>query len=547
MFNKNKGGNLELYDGLTCPKTFFEQFTLICLFENWTDTNDKAGIVLKAFLKGKALTAYNTAVVDNKKTIADISAVIITACEKSLESKMAKFTERRQKQNESLASYSHELNKLLIEAMPTIGATERQAIVRSQIISNAPVEMKEMLKLSATLGGDAFVKYVNQCDEVTSHKTTYSTQTLIKEEPIDVNYMNTNSGFYGNRNQRGGYSNTTSRISNGSNKNNYFDGICYNCDVRGHRLVDCPARAAEIKATLQQQRGNSSNYNNYRGNSEGRNYISNGYSNRAGNNNRQSTNRQGGGSGGGGSNGTNNANHNAVEVEQASNTFQEDGQFPWFNNADNFMTEMVEITSLETKLLKITTRIELFKDVVIYPHTLLDCGSNYSFISPSMFTGKNKFALNYNEDQIETKQFRINAAMGMPEICSCKVVNAKIKIGSWEGYTKFVISDMVTKHEALLGRDFFVQNKVVIDHGKDTLSIQENTIHISQLESRPMHDYNQEIIDLRNEVQRLQILREKESLINNKHKEQIDQNPIIVENSRASNGKLNATHIVDVD
>ncbi len=289
MFNKNKGGNLELYDGLTCPKTFFEQFTLICLFENWTDNNDKAGIVLKAFLKGKALTAYNAAILDNKKSIADISAVIITACEKSLESKMAKFTERRQKHNESLASYSHDLNKLLIEAMPTIGATERQAIVRSQIITNAPAEMKEMLKLSATLGGDAFVKYVNQCDEVTCHKTTNGTQNLIKDEPIDVNYMNTNTNYYGNRNQRGGgYSNTTSRISSGSNKSNYFDGICYHCDARGHRLVDCPARAAEIKATINKQRGNGNYNNNFRVNSDGRyNNNSSGYSNRGGNNSRK--------------------------------------------------------------------------------------------------------------------------------------------------------------------------------------------------------------------------------------------------------------------
>lgn len=356
---------------------------------------------------------------------------------------MAKFTERRMKPNESLATYSHELNRLLNEAMPSINGVEKQAIVRSQIITHAPNDMKEMLKLSATLGGEAFTKYVNQCDSTISFQTSTS---LIKDEPVDVNYMNTNSGARNNynnnynRSQRGGYTNTASKISNGSNANNYFDGVCYNCDERGHRLVDCPSRAAEIKATMQQQR----NYNNQRNNnsnSSGTYRNNNNYnqnSNKRGSSNSYINNSQK----------RADANNNNVEAAQETNeNTQNEFQFPWYNNAEHNMTEMVEVTSIETKLLKITTQITLFGSITLYPLTLLDCGSNYSFISPAMFDAKNMVIMNDNSQLIETKQFKINGAIGGPAICTCKVVNAKIKIGSWEGSWKFVISDLVNKHE----------------------------------------------------------------------------------------------------
>lgn len=211
-------GNYELYDGTSCPKKFFEQFNIQCSFEGWTDDDSKASICLKAFLKGKALIAYETAWTANKRNLADFSIAIIAACDKPIEAKMAKFTERKQKQGESLSKHSQELNVLLQEAMPTLGLIERQSIVRSQLITNAPKSIKEMLKLSATLGGEAFNKYVNQCDDITTVNAYAG--AMIKEEPIDSNYMNTanrsnnfNNRYTNSYTNKSSYSNNRSPIS----------------------------------------------------------------------------------------------------------------------------------------------------------------------------------------------------------------------------------------------------------------------------------------------------------------------------------------------
>jgi len=117
---------------------------------------------------------------------------------------------------------------------------------------------------------------------------------------------------------RGGYANTTSRISNGSNAYNYFDGVCYNCDERGHRLIDCPSRAAEVKANMQQQRSNNSQRNyignngyGYNGSYKNNNYTNNNTNNKRGsgyNNNKNNNNNK-----------RNIVNNNNVETEPQTN------------------------------------------------------------------------------------------------------------------------------------------------------------------------------------------------------------------------------------
>lgn len=508
MFSaSSRMGNYELYDGATCPKKFFEQFNITCLFEGWTDEDNKASICLKAFLKGKALIAYDTAWAAQKRTLEDFCTAIVAACDKPIEAKMAKFTERKQKHGESLSKYSQELSLLLQEAMPTLGLIERQSIVRSQLITNAPNNIKEMLKLSATLGGDAFNKYVNQCDDISSSNVHAS--TLIKDEPIDSNYMNSNGRFNNSNNRnnnsytnRNAYSYNRSPISNGSHSSNYFDGQCHACDQRGHRLVDCPQRAAEVKNSL---RSNSSRRGSY-SNSNNTNQFRNGPSNNQQNggyrpNYKYSPNNQ---SSHVNQATANNNNLDAMDINQDHLSI--DQGFPWFNNAENNMLNM-EINSNETKLLRITIELKLFGVISIYPHTLLDCGSNYSFLSPTMLTDDDWKVLNKFDCEIIRQQFKINGAVGQSMMSTCKIVKANVKIGSWKGEWSFVVSSMVTKHQCLLGRDFFQAHGMIIDHGKDVLKVKDHEIHISQLEARPSRDYNNEISALEERLAQLQILK----------------------------------------
>ena len=53
----------------------------------------------------------------------------------------------------------------------------------------------------------------------------------------------------------------------------------------------------------------------------------------------------------------------------------------------------------------------------------------------------------------------------------CAVVTLKVQIEDWVGEHEFIISDKLDDKEIILGRDFLRKNHVIIDHGKDNITL----------------------------------------------------------------------------
>ena len=84
-------------------------------------------------------------------------------------------------------------------------------------------------------------------------------------------------------------------------------------------------------------------------------------------------------------------------------------------------------------------------------NALLDGGSTHSFIS----TRINLISLsNANTNDIKSEKLIVQGATGSVE-SKCFIVNSNIEIGRWSGDHKFLVTESVCKHEAILGRDFF--------------------------------------------------------------------------------------------
>ena len=66
---------------------------------------------------------------------------------------------------------------------------------------------------------------------------------------------------------------------------------------------------------------------------------------------------------------------------------------------------------------------------------------------------------------------------------ACCLTSAQIQIGSWKGEHTFVLSGAVTKHEMILGRDFFVKHKVVVDHADNSMVIDNLQINVNTIQT----------------------------------------------------------------
>lgn len=278
-------------------------------------------------------------------------------------------------------------------------------------------------------------------------------------------------------------------------------------------MVDCPQRAAEVKESFQRNNNRRGGYNNgsINNSNQNRNYQGNNQSNSNGYKPNFKNNLNNNSNYNGNRVNANNNNLNAVDIDHNQDQSGNEQGFPWFNNAEHNMLQM-EVNSNETKLLRITIELNLFGVLTIYPHTLLDCGSNYSFLSPTMLSNDDWKVLQNFDNEIIRQQFKINGAVGQSIMSTCKILKAKVKIGSWQGDWTFVVSPLVTKHQCLLGRDFFQAHGIIIDHGKDLLIVKNHEIHISQLEARPSRDYNNEISALEERLAQLQELKHKDPL-----------------------------------
>ena len=174
-----------------------------------------------------------------------------------------------------------------------------------------------------------------------------------------------------------------------------------------------------------------------------------------------------------------NASTNVLQINEEQNN-----EWPFYASATTVEIQQISKQLTPTQLLKAPVRLTLFnQEQPQMVSALLDGGSSHSFISPSIM---NKLQLQVAADTknpiSERHNFVITSATGITK-SACSITNASFEIGSWKGNHSFIISGAVTKHEMIIGRDFFVKNRVIINHAENSLIIGEKLININTISS----------------------------------------------------------------
>jgi hypothetical protein len=144
---------------------------------------------------------------------------------------------------------------------------------------------------------------------------------------------------------------------------------------------------------------------------------------------------------------------------------QQDQEFPYFTaNLDTVDTNSWNGTTILKAVLAV-----------------MDGGSSHSFISPAVLTQVQlEIAGSKDSNLFTRKRVQINGATGSAK-SECCITEAKVQLGQWFGEHEFLISGAVTKHDMIMGRDFFKLHKVKIDHESDTAVIDGIQVYINSI------------------------------------------------------------------
>jgi hypothetical protein len=146
---------------------------------------------------------------------------------------------------------------------------------------------------------------------------------------------------------------------------------------------------------------------------------------------------------------------------------------------------------------------------------------------------------------VVTKEFLIEGAI-TSTVAKCKVVTVDVKLGSCCGEHQFIISNKVNKYDAVLGRDFFQMNNVLVNHGNDTIKIGEYKIELNSMASTPMN----KIDKVADGVSRLSNLVEQLIKLNMSNINSTTNDALIAENNsielkESENSKGTSTEVLD--
>lgn len=146
---------------------------------------------------------------------------------------------------------------------------------------------------------------------------------------------------------------------------------------------------------------------------------------------------------------------------------------------------------------------------------------------------------------VVTKEFLIEGAI-TSTVAKCKVVTVDVKLGSWCGEHQFIISNKVNKYDAVLGRDFFQMNNVLVNHGNNTIKIGEYKIELNSMASTPMN----KIDKVADGVSRLSNLVEQLIKLNMSNINSTTNDGLIAENNsielkESENSKGTSTEVLD--
>lgn len=486
---------LTIYNGLSAPEPFFKKFDIQALLNEWKSDSELIN-ALGFFLSGKAKAAYELTQMNQTGTALtvykEVKAAIIKACDLTTEQKLEIFSNRHPKSGESLRAYVQVLRDMIKSAMPEAKDTERECLVRAQILAHVPENIKQMIRLSSSMGTTTFDNYIQSLGEESIQPADASLETnafqASRNYGNSYNYNNNNRGGRSgmNRNYQNYNRNYNNNINNNNNSNsgdkfkssNYFNGDCYHCFENGHRAAQCPIKLQEIKDSrnIQSNRAQNSNQSSFN-----RNYNGQNRSNQRQNNNSNYDSNNYGTS-------NQNARDTSSNVTEASGG-QNSNSWPWQENdyaeardSKQYSCEIEEISSINTnvietnvntaKLLKNKVQIQFENCKTISSNALFDGGSDHCWISPNIISNECKQMVDKHKIK---KIFNIRGVLST-KVAECDVINARLTIGDWSGVQEFIISDHVTKYETVIGRDFLKMSKSIINHGRDVLIIGNTVI-----------------------------------------------------------------------
>ena len=488
-----------MYDGSTNPASFVEHFRLQALFQGWDSAAQLTSLPL--FLRGQAKENYDAIV--TKTAINDVLNELIKICAQPREVLLDEFFDRKLHHGESVSTFAKALKQLLSEAEPTMPNDNKKTLILRQLSKALPQHMQTQINFHATMPWNELLVNLDKSMPITANTQPqrWDSQTqqqipanLIKTEPVDanINWLNSTSNASGrppsqNDNRRSSYQTNT-------NSNNYsrFSGNCNYCNRFGHKEADCRTKAREEQQDAQQgqqQQQNVSSNGRYQSRVTNNNNSYNNTENRNGSRTNDSRyNRQPQRNQGSNSNLNQNASSHTLELDenrgmQTNNNNNENtntnNEFPFYAHLDTTTVEMNSIIghTIPTPLMKVSVHLTLFNQEPQVVSALIDGGSSHSFISPSIMTKAQLLIAADHENSISEKHnFLITSATGTTK-SACSVTKAQIQIAQWIGEHTFVISGAVTKHAMIIGRDFFVKNKVIVNHSDNSIII--NNMHIN--------------------------------------------------------------------
>ena len=148
-------------------------------------------------------------------------------------------------------------------------------------------------------------------------------------------------------------------------------------------------------------------------------------------------------------------------------------------------SNVIEVRSALTKgstfLLKVDATLTLFNDETLNVRALIDGGSTHSFISPLILSDFQRNETNSSDHMTKEKRNFIITSATDRVPSECCVTLAHVGLGPWSGTHQFTISNDVVRNDMVLGRDFLRANRVLVDHGNDTLEFAGLTIKITEI------------------------------------------------------------------
>ena len=406
-------------------------------------------------MKGKAKRLFDA--ITPKDSIDNVLKALISKCAKPKEAVLYKFYGRKFKLGESITDNACELKEFLDEASPGLTIEQQIPFLRFQLCMQLPEHMRALIQFNSNLSWDDLLSaldksfpHVAAANSGSSFQSPSSSfypscdqfsNPLIKSEPVEANYGETRQA--------------NNRLRSQPRQSQRFNGTCDYCKKIGHKYSECRSRLRDLNnqsgSNGSSNRQYNRNQNTFRNPNPGNSFQND--------NSARKQHR-------GGNNSATNSNE-ATEIE-----------FPDFGDVSNI--QVAHLTNIQTThLIKVKVRLSLFCQPVQEVEALCDGGSTHSFISPDILTTNQKqIAADKTSSLFRIKNFVISNASGETKSACC-VTKVSLEIGQWSGEHVFIISGAITKHEMILGRDFFKAHSVVVDHGRDILQIGPIKVNLS--------------------------------------------------------------------